>query len=625
MSTFTPITLKATIANFAGKTTYGEVDDTGLENQFETFDVSLSGVTTQTHADASSREPLLYNGLDISAGMFISDDSGNTIVRIVSISNKSETLITCVVEDTDMLSFRLNGINTVSDGGNVIIFGLNPEGEAIIVDPSAFLSGALDKINARFNLNEKDDRVKFTHDVAPAVNAGDIVTINSSGNLVKYGLGADVKVGIVLDILRNGKDVYVKPFNDIIRDYKNPESLSGIPTDVYYTNTSNPGEITTAIGGKATFLHLNTKIPTILPINSSTIPGFNDFITINGTTVFDGSNGDSVATKLLWSNKINNYSGTTNVYSAITQAPAVSESDDNTLSYTGSWAANDVFIPIGVTGSVPASYAEITISDGITTATIIFDTPDISINLGANYDIMSPAAIKAEFDATILANSLNIICTLYDSPTYNGQGIRLTSTNGATGITLVSINPDAFGAAVVGAGSDTGLSLSSTLGAETLTLTRDSGGPIEIDGTPNSGGYINQGGVVSSKSGRVPYLLLIEDEGSDGVTETGIKTYVDLNQSSAETTADGDPTGITITYTPYADSVVTVKINGIEVNLGDADLLEDCYFSVDGGTSARAMADITAGDSLYWNGSKAGYQLDASDDIDISYEKSSLD
>ncbi len=108
-------------------------------------------------------------------------------------------------------------------------------------------------------------------------------------------------------------------------------------------------------------------------------------------------------------------------------------------------------------------------------------------------------------------------------------------------------------------------------------------------------------------------------------TETGIKTYVDLNQSSAETTADGDPTGITITYTPYADSVVTVKINGIEVNLGDADLLEDCYFSVDGGTSARAMADITAGDSLYWNGSKAGYQLDASDDIDISYEKSSLD
>jgi hypothetical protein len=37
------------------------------------------------------------------------------------------------------------------------------------------------------------------------------------------------------------------------------------------------------------------------------------------------------------------------------------------------------------------------------------------------------------------------------------------------------------------------------------------------------------------------------------------------------------------------------------------------------------MADITAGDSLYWNGSKAGYQLDATDDIDISYERSSLD
>ena len=49
------------------------------------------------------------------------------------------------------------------------------------------------------------------------------------------------------------------------------------------------------------------------------------------------------------------------------------------------------------------------------------------------------------------------------------------------------------------------------------------------------------------------------------------------------------------------------------------------YFSADGGTNAKTIANITAGDSLYWNGSVAGYQLEASDDLDITYQKSSND
>ena len=61
----------------------------------------------------------------------------------------------------------------------------------------------------------------------------------------------------------------------------------------------------------------------------------------------------------------------------------------------------------------------------------------------------------------------------------------------------------------------------------------------------------------------------------------------------------------------------------MEVNLGDKTF--DCYFSNDGGTTARLVVDIEAGDILYWNGSIAGYQLDATDDIDISYQKGSLD
>jgi hypothetical protein len=110
-----------------------------------------------------------------------------------------------------------------------------------------------------------------------------------------------------------------------------------------------------------------------------------------------------------------------------------------------------------------------------------------------------------------------------------------------------------------------------------------------------------------------------------GILEVGVGTGIDLNKNSVVTEADGDSTGIAITFTPFHDSIVTVKVNGVEINLGDGVKTEAAYFSGDEGSTARLTADITTGDLLYWNGSIAGYELDATDDIDISYQKSSLD
>ena len=110
-----------------------------------------------------------------------------------------------------------------------------------------------------------------------------------------------------------------------------------------------------------------------------------------------------------------------------------------------------------------------------------------------------------------------------------------------------------------------------------------------------------------------------------GISEVGVGTGIDLNKNSVVTEANGDSTGIAITFTPFHDSIVTVKVNGVEINLGDGFKTEACYFSGDEGLTARLISDITAGDLLYWNGSIAGYELDATDDIDISYQKSNLD
>lgn len=629
MSTFTPLTLTGTVNTWTGTDLYEEVDGTGMESQYVRFEVALSAISTQSHADGSTREANLYNGIDIKPGMFISDTSGNTIVEIKSISSKSETQLTCVVEDVDMLSYRLKSNNTVGGSSGVLIFSTNDEGEPLIMDGTSLVSGALDAIQGRFALNERDDRVKFSHATAPSVEVGDVVTVNTSGDLVKFGTtgGSDIKVGIVLEKLRGGKDIYIKPFNDIIRNYKDPEALSASPAGVYYTDEANAGEITTtSTDGSATFLHLNTALPTTVTQTSSTLPGTSDVVEINGVTVFNGAS-DSVADATAWSNLINTFTAQTNVTASITQAPGQLSSDDNTKAYGGAWSEHDVFIPIAIAGSTPTTYASITISDGNNSATITFDTPDVVGSFaGQDYDIMSPTAIKAEFDAAITANSLDITTALIDV-VGNGQGIELTTTGSATGITLTSVANDAFGYPVVGPGSDTGLGTSATLGDAALTMTRISGGPIEIEGSPVSSGYINQGGVVTSYSGRVPFLMLIE--GSDATSAqpqaTGVNFSGDKNQTATPTVNDGDSTGATITHTPFSDGDVIVKVNGLEVNLGDGAKDEACYFSGDAGVTARTIAGIAAGDVLYWMGSIAGYQLDTSDDIDIVYQKSSLD
>ena len=103
----------------------------------------------------------------------------------------------------------------------------------------------------------------------------------------------------------------------------------------------------------------------------------------------------------------------------------------------------------------------------------------------------------------------------------------------------------------------------------------------------------------------------------------GVATDVDNDKTTTGTTnGDNSPTGIFIQYTPHADSKVDVKINGISASYG---LTKDFYFSNDDGVTARAMADITAGDQLIWNGVLAGFELESTDDIDIDYMASDSD
>ena len=630
MTTLTPITLSGSISTWVGQNLYGENDGLGLQNQYSTYEITVSSINPQTHGDSSTREPNIYNGLDISEGMFLSNTDGNTILRISSITAKTADTFSCTVEDVDMMSYRLHSSNTIDLNEQIKIFSLNPEGEPVFAGSPFTDAQSLQKVQSRFSLNEKDDRVKFSQTSSSNLSKGDIVSVDTSGNLVKYGTpgSSEVKVGIVVDIYRGGKDIFVKPFNDVVRNYADAEGLVGVPGDVYYTDLNNAGEITTATGGKAVFMHLNTKIATTVNIVSDVDPSSNDVIEINGVTVFDGSNGDTVNDVESFKDLLNTKTAETNVSASITQAPGEVNAEGNTLAYTSSdhgVAGQDMLNIVGEVGSTPSSIASITIGDGVNApVTISFDSPDITI-FGGTYDAMSPTAILAAFTDAISSGSLDLVAELYDSTDHAGQAIRITTTGNATGIFLNNQSSNGFGANAVGSGGFTGLTTTAALGASTLTLTRASGGAIEIDGTPLAGGYINQNGVVSSKNGRTPYLLLIESEGGSGLEATGVDVKEDLNKAPLQTSADGDTTGIQITYTPFSDGAVSVTVNGLGANVGNGAKDESCYFSSDDGTTVKEIANISAGDTLYWNGSIAEFELDATDEIDIIYQASSLD
>jgi hypothetical protein len=118
------------------------------------------------------------------------------------------------------------------------------------------------------------------------------------------------------------------------------------------------------------------------------------------------------------------------------------------------------------------------------------------------------------------------------------------------------------------------------------------------------------------------------------VLGTTVQTWVDIGtgtpaafavssnkqMTASVTSADFQAaTAVTLVATPSNDAYVRVLVNGIGVTLGDGVRTKDCYFSSDGGTTAKTIANIAAGDTLYWVQSVAGYNLAATDVLDFDY------
>lgn len=91
-------------------------------------------------------------------------------------------------------------------------------------------------------------------------------------------------------------------------------------------------------------------------------------------------------------------------------------------------------------------------------------------------------------------------------------------------------------------------------------------------------------------------------------------------KNSLETSGNYQSTGMTIENTPLNHSSVSVFVNGQSLFLGISREDSDCYFSNDGGSSAKTYQEIKTGDKLYFNGQLVGWNLSIEDRIVLIYE-----
>lgn len=638
-----PLFLSGRIVSINGLQQYPYDDSTGIKatGAYYTFQITVDQVTSQSIGTANTRSGNVkeYNGLDIKAGDWITSENGQIVLRIDSIESKSESTVSFIARDVDMIAYRLYASNFLSVSSKLAFFEVSDNNAPLLTTgavQSFFQTPAsIDKIQGRFAAEEETERYRFEFSTSQtSYGPGDIITVSSTGEFVQFGTpgAAEVPVGLVLEKTMNDTVVYIKPFNTLIDNHSNPEILTGYAGEIYYVDPSSPGGMTTTSvrGAKALFLQVKDAVPTeIRATVSNYLPGSSDLVVLNDITVFNGSS-DSVST-------VQGFVDLINDKTADHLVTASKESEFSSLLSNSSNATNGVSI-LGLSDNGGATYTqvEVTISDGTNSTTVLFDQTTVPSPIAypddANYLLVNAQIAADLFNAAFLTDGLNLQATAIVPgdgayPSTFGQ-LQIQATTAGASISIATTDYDVLGDTFL---SGFGIAASAPAnGADYLILTRQDGGDIMITG---AGSYINQNGMTSSSAGSSAVLLMLE--GVNDEPEIGVNVSVDKNQTvSSTTTYDHYVTGINIDYTPFQDSDVIVKVNGVEVNIGDGDNQEDSYFTdpthpgynTEGiAMTARLIKDISAGDVLIWNPTYAGYALDPSDDIDVIYQASSYD
>ena len=474
----------------------------GSNPKYYRWNVTVT-VTTQNHGSHLTRKDFEYNGLDVQVGDWIAEATSGICCRIISISAKSTTSVTMVVEDwLRYNTFRSTSGNGIFSTGPSVIFQLNENGHPMIdpVPASITSSTFYQNINSRFQyLNPQMHYV--LDQTSHGFSVGDVISITASGFAKTTTASANKTIGTVTNPGPGPNQFMMRPNTRII-DF-NP-AIPGSVGDFIYTDNSTAGGLTTnSSSGKVQFLKIADAVPSSITgtqVDPTTTAS--DVLEINETAVtFTGGN----LTQTI--SDINGSTSTHGVTASSSPSPSTATTATESLAY-------------GLVGVYPGG--SITINGtAVNFSTTTSGQATYGIAVGIADDII--ADVNAAGPTNITASK-------------SGTNVVLTNSSGGA-ITIVNTGNDGQGNPVAGASSGTGwpLSTGASSGAF-IKLTRTDGGEILLDET--TGTPLNDLGIYSVHNGRPPLAVTVEQ----GIVAGGGGTTVvsDITARNALSATVGD-------------------------------------------------------------------------------------
>jgi len=138
-------------------------------------------VTEQQHGSHLTRDDFRYNGLDVIVGDWIGGATTGQCLKIISISSKTKTSVTCVVEDwLRYNTFKSTTGNGIFGTGAAVIFTLNENGIPMLDPlPTSVSSSFFTEVLSRFNyLNPQLNYV--LEKTAHGFEKGDVISVTDA-------------------------------------------------------------------------------------------------------------------------------------------------------------------------------------------------------------------------------------------------------------------------------------------------------------------------------------------------------------------------------------------------------------------------------------------------------------
>ena len=463
-------------------------------------------VTAQSHGSHLTRDDRSYNGLDIVVGDWIAGATSGVCCKIVSISSKTSSEVTCVVEDwLRYNTFASATGNGIFNQGACVIFTLNENGIPMLDPlPTTTAGSFYATVMSRFQyLNPQTNYV--LEQTAHGFEKGDVVVVTSEGFAKANSSTLGKSVGVVTEPGPGPNQFMILPNNRII-DFE--PNIPGNRGDTVYIDTD--GDLTISETDAPKFLVIEPAVSTLLTgtQDGPEVPN-NHVITLNGYDVtFTGSGGGNA-----------NITEITNAINSDTANHSVTASTVPTQTVQNSDASGTVYGLVG--GYTPFSA---NINSGTGNTTVSFST-----NTAGQAAYGAAVAIPEDMAADInAANIPNLTAT------FNGGTLTLTESNGNT-INLYNVTNDNNGNPFVGAGNISGMPAVITApGTERLNLRRNDGGEILIYEATEY--FRVSTGIASGHTGMYPLALNVE-QGLRGGT---VKVVANITARDALNAQVGD-------------------------------------------------------------------------------------